>query len=686
MMLAQTSVPKYSIDNERMLINRAIIFQNAKEYEKALEDYNIALGQFEKRDITKLQDYDLALLLRGSLLLEMGATNKVSDVDILTSINELQEKINKRYARTHSFNGFVAMLKGNYYFQRKDYQNAHISLAEANAILGIAIGVKSYDYLRSLGLLAICEWRLGDLHGAEEKLRRGNETYLEIKDAVFSTMTEAQRRDFWQLIKPQIDLFMLFAIENGSENPHLIKEAYNLHIETKGLLFTVSSELRRKIYENGDPILIAKFNEWVALREELLTMYNTDQMERERESRNAADLQDRIVELERTLIGVLGDSWKAETVRFEDVQKSLEATEAAIEIVRIEKDDMMGTPLHYLALIVQPGKDAPTLVSLQNSGQLEKRRLSYYRNVINYQLVDVSSYQQYWEEIDRHLIGVTKVYLSNDGVFHQINVQGLKTTAGNFVIDKMNVAYVSNSAKIIQMKNEEPLAPTGKVSYLFGNPQFDRAGTITALPGSGEEINNLRSILLEKDMDVRSYQSDLATEENLKSITHSSVLHIATHGYFLEESPKKGLMEKDILFKALDNPLLRSGLLMAGATGSVPNFTMQSDGVFSAYEALHLDLNGTKLVVLSACETGKGEVVAGEGVYGLGRSFQVAGASAVIMSLWKIDDRATSEMMTEFYSLWTRGTEINQAFDLAQKSLREKYPHPYYWSPFVLLN
>src|SRR6185369_10705444 len=170
----------------------------------------------------------------------------------------------------------------------------------------------------------------------------------------------------------------------------------------------------------------------------------------------------------------------------------------------------------------------------------------------------------------------------------------------------------------------------------------------------------------------------------------STVLHVATHGYFLQDVERSGVAFGVSLENANDNPLLRSGLMLANAAATVsghrmPNLQSNDNGILTAYEAMNLNLEGTDLIVLSACETGLGEVKAGEGVYGLQRSFLVAGANALIMSLWKVDDEATQMLMTNFYTNWTKGGNKLKAFKQAQLQLMAKYKEPYYWGAFVMM-
>jgi CHAT domain-containing protein len=181
-----------------------------------------------------------------------------------------------------------------------------------------------------------------------------------------------------------------------------------------------------------------------------------------------------------------------------------------------------------------------------------------------------------------------------------------------------------------------------------------------------------------------------ASESAIKGVKAPGLLHIATHGYFLQDVDKGGNALGVNLENAKENALLRSGLMLAGAAATVSGeqsqtFTSNDNGILTAYEAMSLNLDGTDLVVLSACETGLGDVKNGEGVYGLQRAFLVAGANALIMSLWKVDDAATQQLMTNFYTNWSKTGDKLKSFKQAQQQLMAKYKEPYYWGAFVMM-
>ena len=216
---------------------------------------------------------------------------------------------------------------------------------------------------------------------------------------------------------------------------------------------------------------------------------------------------------------------------------------------------------------------------------------------------------------------------------------------------------------------------------------------LPALPGTKTEVENISGYLKTNKWDVKVFIDKEASEEQLKKVASPKVLHIATHGFFLKNIDNYD--DKSFLgFEANKlrmNPLLRSGIMMAGASvvaRDTLNLNKGQDGIFTAYEASLLNLTNTDLVVLSACETGLGVNLNNQGVFGLQRAFYIAGAKNLIMSLWVVDDDATQILMSEFYKEWALNPakeNINKAFKKAQGEVRKKYPHPYYWGAFTLL-
>jgi CHAT domain-containing protein len=213
------------------------------------------------------------------------------------------------------------------------------------------------------------------------------------------------------------------------------------------------------------------------------------------------------------------------------------------------------------------------------------------------------------------------------------------------------------------------------------------------LPGVGDELRALKKLLPQATFLTR----EKATKAALRNVSGPSILHIATHGFFLQDTPGPTAGASNLKSERyrvnnetrigkwvawVENPLLRSGLALAGANKGRSD---EDEGVLTALEATGLDLWGTKLVVLSACDTGLGEVKNGDGVYGLRRALSLAGAESQMMSLWPVSDRGTRDLMIDYYQGLMQGKGRGEALRQAQlQMLRNKaHRHPYYWSSFI---
>jgi CHAT domain-containing protein len=214
------------------------------------------------------------------------------------------------------------------------------------------------------------------------------------------------------------------------------------------------------------------------------------------------------------------------------------------------------------------------------------------------------------------------------------------------------------------------------------------------LPGSRLEIIRLKEIFEKAGTQINIDSGSRAIEETFKGLDGLSphVLHLATHGFFLPVAPTKQKPIDDITsgsnaFSLQQNPMFRSGLVLAGGNEAWKGKQLKygrEDGILTAYEIAQMDLSNTELVVLSACETGLGDLEGNEGVIGLQRAFKIAGVKQMIMSLWKVPDQETMELMTSFYTNWLNGDPPRNALRSAQLKMREKYS-PYYWAAFVLV-
>jgi CHAT domain-containing protein/lipopolysaccharide biosynthesis regulator YciM len=288
----------------------------------------------------------------------------------------------------------------------------------------------------------------------------------------------------------------------------------------------------------------------------------------------------------------------------------------------------------------------------------------------------------------RKLLGKTEhILLSPAAALNLIPFGALVDEQGRYLIENYVFTYLTSGRDLLRLE----VHTAGKQSpVVIGNPLFGVERSARVLTDSG---NNRRSMDFVEDdfaplpgtareaQDIAAllpgaivWTGSRATEHALKQIAGPTILHIATHGFFL---PDQGTKE------SLEDPSLRSGLILAGANQRQGG--PGEDGVLTALEVAGLDLWGTKLVVLSACDTGVGETTNSEGVYGLRRALVLAGAESHVMSLWQVADQTTRELMVGFYKELQRGARRSEALRTVQLRLLRNgnRRHPFYWAPFI---
>ena len=273
-----------------------------------------------------------------------------------------------------------------------------------------------------------------------------------------------------------------------------------------------------------------------------------------------------------------------------------------------------------------------------------------------------------------------------DGIYTKINPETFIGADKKYLLEKHDFVQTSTISDILNRRYN--MLP--KNIDLFGYPSFynteeKAAGTNDLLKqdltGTKYEIAEIEKLFRDAGKQTSIFLLDRADDALLRELQAPSVLHIATHGFFLEEKPEQtGRINVSNL---LTNPLFRSGLLLAGSGNTLASHGYLGKGIFTAYDAANMNLNNTNLVTLSACRTGEGEVMSGEGIWGLRKSFINAGAGNVVMSLWNANDKTTKELMTEFYKQYLDNGDVGKSLKSAKLKIMKEYEIPYYWGCFI---
>jgi len=332
-----------------------------------------------------------------------------------------------------------------------------------------------------------------------------------------------------------------------------------------------------------------------------------------------------------------------------------------------------------------------------------------------------SLYQLIWKPLEGYLTGVHTIYYAPSGLLHRIAFQALQADSTHLLIDNYqlqqvlstrsvalprqltnkpgsaaiwaNIKYGVQKERIVQLNSK---ASTSKINS--PTPSFNsHTGELwdsdwKPLLNTGQEMASITEELIRAGIITAIDSGIVATEEAFKALDGKSpnVLHLATHGFFLPvtESKSNANNNGNNVFIKQQNAMFRSGLVLAGANFAWMNglaLSGKEDGILTAYEIAQMDLSNTGLVVLSACETALGDIQGNEGVIGLQRAFKMAGVNQLMVSLWKVPDKETAELMKLFYSDWLGGQSTREALRSAQLKMKEKYPSPYYWAAFVLM-
>ncbi len=710
--------------------NLAMVYADLQEYDKAIAYYNMAV---ELNKNSGRKDW-LANNYTGLGVVYQQKKQYASSNTYYNKALQIKKELGDRNGVLVIYNS-----RAHLFIEMAQSENSSNNLDTAYKYLNIALEMSnqtaSITNVRSIKKnLAVLFWMRNNMDSSETNYN--NVIEIDNKNILmnFSFLSEKEKEQYITTIADDYWEFNSFALNYLKTDPTINETVFNNTIKNKGLLLKSNTAMRNAIYSSNDSILKQNYETWIGLKRLIAKKYS--------DGEDATSLENKADSLEIYLVknsNEFSDLKKVQTINWKQIQDNLKKHEVAIEFTHFPllNPDSSYTEftnqIQYVALVVTPNSKYPEMIPLFEQKQLEAIIGKFGGNNYNYinkiyggknvkTSQESSLYNLIWAPIDNYLdsIGMnssntntkTKVYISPSGLLHKISFPAIAKEQDIYLCDVYDIEVKSTTGKIAYSGSVKTIHESSQptTATLFGGINYDTDSTTykgwNYLEGTQSETKKIDKILKKGKVKVNYFTNTSATEEEFKLMaSNSNIIHIATHGFFYP-NPDDIELEKDtfevvedIVFRGGNrgfgvnsfvenkNPLMRSGLVFAGANDVWSKQTKNDsidDGVLTAQEVANIDMRKTNLVVMSACETGLGDIKGSEGVYGLQRAFKMAGVDYMIMSLWQVPDKETEEFMTSFYKKLINNNNIKQSFAETQKEMRKKYD-PYFWAAFVLI-
>lgn len=620
------------------------------------------------------------------------------------------------------------------YHEMGNYTNAVPLYKRALAIHEKALGPdhpRMATSLNNLAILSVMQNNFLQAHGLFLQAQQIDEQMIE---QVQGFTSQAQQQTFLATTRNHLEGFLSLISQHLLQHPDAPKDGLDIWLRRKGILLETQQRFQEALLQSDDPEALAVFEDLSQVRAQImrLTFAGPGNENPLSYRQRLSDLKHQADALEAKL-SRLSQPYAAqqERARADTAQAAaaLPPHAALVEFAKIRMFDFNATgreekwqPARYLAFVLHAGQpDQVALIDLGAAEVIDAAITTLRANIVAQRSVREAAQALHvlvFAPLLPELGKASELFLSPDGNLNLIPFEVLIGADERFLIEDYTFTYLAAGRDLIGRTGQDA---SERPPLIIGDPDFDLAlhpdlaaeddsapsrlltGRFTRLPHTRAEVGEIQ-IWLGADPSTLFTDKD-AVEEVLMNAHAPGILHIATHGFFLEDQelaiddggPRlefQGMTRSagpvlTIAGVPFENPLLRSGLVFAGVNPALN--AGRSDGVVTADKILGLKLQGTDVVVLSACDTGLGDVKVGEGVYGLRRAFLQAGAKSLVMSLWSVPDEKTRELMSLFYQFATSGMPRNQA--LREAALRQMrvlkqnhdFPQPFYWGAFVFL-
>lgn len=653
--------------------NIAVLYDRMKDYKKSLEYFQKALELKEKG---------------------FGKTNP-DTVVIYSNIAGLYQKLG-------------------------DFQNSLIY--HKKALKGSEEGCgKNHPYTASVySNLSLLYIDLEDYPKAHHYAQLTFNNFLANRDQIFTILDMKEKEKYLKgnIVQVALLLHTTYAYlvqlkkeKNNTQSQQVLQSGANAWLNYKGSIFDSENAIAMLYNSTKDPELKAKIDDLIGSKRYLAQLYQLLPKPEEREAwkSNIEETEEKISKLTNE-ISSKATSFKEQqglqSIDYKDITSHLKIDELYIDFAKVGEN-------YYLFSL--DSKENITFIQIdKNNTKKIDTLVQTFRDDVNTILNDNNmtniklealtksskeKLSNLYELILKEPLGdmiknKTSLIISPDGALRLLPFEALYDKENNkYFIEEKEIRYIPSGKELVRLYKYSTDKVAESTSVIFANPDFDtkvaslnqeqiaitpntnRSGIIKslfmmrfdALPGTEAEAKAIKATLNQKT--ILEYQTNKATESTLMKVKEPKILHIATHGFFINDN-------------TIPNPMLKSGIALAGANTSA--IRGESDGIVTALKLSGLDLKGTDLVVLSACQTGVVDINETDSVSGLSKAFIQAGAKDIVMSLWSVDDQATKELMTSFYEEMKQNRNYANALKAAKLKIIEEGRHPFYWAAFVV--
>jgi len=544
---------------------------------------------------------------------------------------------------------------------------------------------------------------------AYQSIQESFKIILYIRDVKFPYMTYLQKIDFLDEVKKYIALYLNISFQKGKDSNEISKETITNWIKYKGSVLDSENAIATLYDNTEDEALKQEIKKLIDTQRTLAKLYQTlpKDNDYQRWQEQIKNTEADILKLTNS-IADKAESFKEQeglkSISYKDISANLKENELYIDYAK-------GGEFYYIFTSDKDNKVTFYQIEKEKSQKIEQLITGYREDIQKIieskgSLSNIDSQDKLSklykllikEPLNKKLKQYSNLIISPDGALRLLPFEALyDDKAQKYLIESKEIRYIPSGKELIRLyryasknSNQTPKAT------IISNPNFDskkftkivsntdsdvtlnynQGGIVKSLfkfnfeplIGTKLEAQNIINLLQPSTM-ITHYQEDNASESNLMEVSSPNILHIATHGFFINDAN-------------VPNPMLKSGIALSGANESAKS--KQGEGIVTALKLSGLKLKGTDLVVLSACKTGVVDTKDTDSISGLGKAFIQAGAKDIVMSLWSVDDNATQELMTSFYQKMQTNSNYSKALKEAKLEMIANNKHPFFWAGFVL--